>query len=550
MLLALAVRDFVLVDALELELGPGFTVLTGETGAGKSILIDALQFALGERGDAGLLREGAARAEVGAEFVAGPAVRAWLEAAGLAGEPADGVLLRRTIDAAGRSRAFVNGSPATQAQLRELGERLVDVHGQHAHQSLLRPAAQQQLLDEHGGLRDAAAAVSAAWQRLRRAATAREQAEAASATAAAEREHLRWTVEELEQLAPATGEWEQVGAAHRRLSHGASLLEGARAAVDALSESEGAAAGRIDSVAARLSSLASYDERLRPAIEALAAASIQVEEATRALNHYLAGLDLDEELLARAEARVGALHAAGRRFRCPPEELPALLESSRSRLAALAAATDLDGLRAAEAGAGDELGRLARALSAARAGAAAHMGQEVTRAMQDLAMAGGRFEVALQPAELSAGGAERVEFLVAGHAGGTARPLAKVASGGELSRISLAVSVIAATATAVPTLIFDEVDAGIGGAVAATVGRLLRELGQSRQVLCVTHLPQVAAQGDQHLQVTKLAGADGRPVSRIARLDRAARVEEIARMLGGEQLTDTSRKHAREMLAG
>jgi DNA repair protein RecN (Recombination protein N) len=548
MLLSLAIRNFVIVDELELEFAPGFSVLTGETGAGKSILIDALLLALGERADADVVREGAPRAEISAEFRVGDAARGWLAAQDLEGEDAGTALLRRTVDAAGRSKAFINGSAVTLAQLRELGELLVDVHGQHAHQSLLKPAAQVALLDEHGGLATQAKAVAERFAAWRKAVKARTDAEAMEGSAQLEQERLRWIVDELGEIGPEPGEWEAVQAEHKRLSHAASLVEGAQAAVDALSEAEDAALVRIDTVTARLAQLAAFDERLKPVLEALESARIQVDDAARELNSYLARTEIDDRRLAEVEARVSALHAAGRKFKAAPEELPALLASAQAKLAALTASSDLAGLCQAEATARAAYDQAAAALSKARAKAAAQMGREVTRAMQDLSLAGGRFEVQLTPAEPSSTGAERVEFLVAGHAGTTPKPLAKVASGGELARISLAISVIAATATPVATLIFDEVDAGIGGAVAETVGRLLKQLGQQRQVLCVTHLPQVAARGDQHFVVSK-ATVDGRPVSRIALLERKARVEELARMLGGVEITETTRKHAREMLA-
>jgi len=548
MLLTLSVRDFVVVETLDLDFGPGFTVLTGETGAGKSILIDALQLALGERADAGVIREGAQRSEVAAEFRADEGSALWLADAGLSGDD-DVVLLRRTVDAAGRSRAFINGSPVTLAQLRELGERLVDIHGQHAHQSLLRPAAQLQLLDEHGQHQALARAVAAAYAQLRSARQARIDAEAAAAGAATEREHLQWMAEELTELAPQAGEWERVSSEHKRLSHAAGLLEGAHEAIDGLAEADFAALARIDAAAGRLRPLAGFDARLAPVLEILDSARNEVDEAVRQLNQYLDHADLDEARLAQVEARMAAIHATARKLRCAPEELAGLAESARARLAALAAASDLEGLRRSEAAADERFAQAAQRLSAARGQAAQNMGREVTRAMQDLSMAGGRFAVSLQAGEPSASGVERAEFQVAGHSGAPLRPLAKVASGGELSRISLAVSVIAAAATPVQTLIFDEVDAGIGGAVADVVGHRLKQLGQIRQVLCVTHLPQVAAHADRHLVVTKLQGPDQRPVSSVVPLDRAGRVEELARMLGGQQITDTTRKHARELLA-
>jgi DNA repair protein RecN (Recombination protein N) len=548
MLLALSIRNVVIVDTLELEFAPGFTVLTGETGAGKSILIDALLLALGERADADVVREGAARADINAEFRVNGAAAAWLATNELTSEDGN-VLVRRTVDASGRSKGFINGTAVTLAQLRELGELLVDVHGQHAHQSLLRPAAQLALLDEHGGLAAAAREVGAAYGAWRREREARSRAEQMAGAAALEQERLRWIVDELSALAPQAGEWDAIESEHKRLAHAASLLEGARSAVDALSEGDGAALERIDAVLARLAQLSGFDARLAPIAATLDAARIQVDDAARDLTRYLAQTEIDDARLAEVEARVTALHAAARKFRCAPTELAALLAQAQEKLNALAAAADLDGLKRREAEAEQVYLKLARALSKQRTRAAANMAREVTRAMQDLAMPGGRFDIALTEGEPTAHGMQRAEFLVAGHAGVTPRPLAKVASGGELARISLAVSVIAATATPVATLIFDEVDAGIGGAVAETVGRLLQQLGRERQVLCVTHLPQVAARGDQHCVVSKVEAEDGRPVSRIAALDRRARVEELARMLGGLQITDTTRKHAREMLA-
>lgn len=551
MLLALAIRDFVIVEALELDLAAGYTVLSGETGAGKSILIDALLLALGERGDAGVVREGAARAEIVAEFAATPAAQEWLAAAelGVEDSPAT-VLLRRVVDSGGRSRAWINGTPATLAQLRELGELLVDVHGQHAHQSLLKPAAQLALLDAHGGLRAEVASVAAAHAVWRRAQRAREAAEQMAAAAAAETDRLRWIVEDLGELEPQPGEWEAVSAEQQRLAHAASLLEGAQLAITELSEADDSALGRIDTMAARLAQLAAFDARLAPIAEQLEAARIQVDDAVGELQRYLDKTDIDAGRLAEVETRLSALHGAARKFRVTPEALAGLLEEARGKLAALSAASDLAALKSAAAAAHTEYLKLARALSRRRATAAAAMGRAVSRAMQDLSMPGGRFEVQLAEGEPGAQGLERCEFMVAGHAGVAVKPLAKVASGGELARVSLAIAVITATATPVATLIFDEVDSGIGGAVAETVGRLLAELGRSRQVLCVTHLPQVAARADQHWVVSKAAGESGRPVSQIVALDRKTRVEEIARMLGGATITDTTRKHAREMLAG
>jgi DNA repair protein RecN (Recombination protein N) len=386
----------------------------------------------------------------------------------------------------------------------------------------------------------------AEWKREQRA---RADAEAMAASATAEQERLRWLVDELETLAPVAGEWEQVEAEHKRLSHAASLLEGAQAAINALNEADDSALARIGTSSSRLSQLSAFDERLKPVVELIETAQVQLDEAVAALQRYVDRADLDATRLADVEARVSALHAAARRLRCAPEDLAGLLADSRAKLSALTASSDLAGLQARELAAQQRYDKVASALSKARRAAARQMSTEVTRAMQDLAMPGGRFEVQLTDAEPAPAGNEKAEFMVAAHAGVAAKPLARVASGGELARISLAIAVIAASATPVPTLIFDEVDAGIGGAVAETVGRLLKQLGQSRQVLCVTHLPQVAARGDQHFAVTKESAADGRPVSHIGVLERRARVEELARMLGGQEITETTRKHAREMLS-
>jgi len=548
MLLALSIRNFVIVDELDLDFAPGFTVLTGETGAGKSILIDALLLALGERADADVVREGSTRAEVAAEFRLGEVALGWLKSNEMVHD-GNVALLRRTVDSAGRSRAFINGSPATLAQLRELGELLVDVHGQHAHQSLLKANAQLQMLDEHGGLAAQAAEVATAFAQWRARTRARDEAEAMAASALAEQDRLRWIVEELGDVAPQPGEWETVEADHKRLAHAAALLDAAQAAIETLAEADAAALAEIDTVATQLEPLAQFDERLRPVLELLATARIQVDEALGELRHYLDRADLDGARLAQVETRVAALHAAARKFRCAPAELPGVLAAAEEKMAALSAANDLDALRRAEEAAQRTYRTAAQQLSRARAAAARNMSVEVTRAMQDLSMPGGRFDVTLHRADPSANGDERVEYQVAGHSGTSPRSLVKVASGGELARVSLAISVIAASATPVATLIFDEVDAGIGGAVAETVGRLLKQLGQQRQVLCVTHLPQVAARGDQHLLVSKAASVAGPPVSRIAPLERKQRVEELARMLGGIEITDTTRKHAREMLA-
>ncbi|MES2129766.1 MAG: DNA repair protein RecN [Pseudomonadota bacterium] len=546
MLRTLTIRDFVIVDAIELEFSSGFSVFTGETGAGKSILIDALQLALGGRGDASVVREGAAKADITADFAVAGAAAAWLDENEFAVEEG-GALLRRVIDNAGRSKAFINGVAATATQLRDLGELLVDIHGQHAHQSLLKPEAQRALLDAQGGF-DVGAVAQAhkAWRALARQ---REEFETNAKNVLIERERLEWQVNELDKLAVKPGEWADVGNEHSRLSHAASLLEGAQEALAAISESEHPILSQLSSLNQKLGKLVVVDPLLQGVLDCMEPARIQLQEAVYALNDYLDRVELDPARLRSVEARLEALHSTARKFRVAPEELPDEHARLSEQLRQLADASDLDGLRAQEDKLRAAYDAVAGQLSATRAKAAKLLSTQVSTAMQDLNMTGGSFVVALNGCEPAAHGVEQVEFLVAGHAGVAPRPLAKVASGGELARIALAISVITSTATTTPTLIFDEVDSGIGGGVAEVVGRLLKRLGQERQVLCVTHLPQVASQANAHFQVAKGTSAAGKTVSRIDVLDSKARVEEVARMLGGLEITATTRKHARELLA-
>jgi DNA repair protein RecN (Recombination protein N) len=553
MLRTLTIRDFVIVDAIELEFSNGFSVFTGETGAGKSILIDALQLALGGRGEASMVREGAAKADITADFALTGQARAWLEEHEFTVDEG-GALLRRVIDNAGRSKAYINGIAATASQLRELGDMLVDVHGQHAHQSLLKADAQRALLDNQVAVRDpearaAVQAVAAAHKHWLALARQREQFETDAGNVMLERERLEWQVGELDKLAAKPGEWAEITNEHSRLSHAASLLEGAQESLLAISEADHPILSQLSSLNQKLAKLVDVDASLQAVLDCMEPARIQLQEAVYALNDYIDKVELDPERLREVDARMEALHSAARKFRVTPEELPAEHAALADKLRQLADATDLDGLREQEEAAKAAYMEVATQLSRTRAAAAGLLGEQVTAAMQELSMGGGRFEVALVAGEPSAHGLEQVEFLVAGHAGVAPRPLAKVASGGELARISLAISVITSSATVTPTLIFDEVDSGIGGAVAEVVGRLLRRLGQERQVLCVTHLPQVASQASQHFQVAKGTTEGGKTVSRIDVLSARARVEEVARMLGGLEITDTTRKHARELLA-
>ncbi|MCW5635433.1 MAG: DNA repair protein RecN [Rubrivivax sp.] len=567
MLRRLSLRDVVIVAELELELGAGFTVLTGETGAGKSILVDALQLALGGRAEATLVREGAARAEVSAEFDLPQALRPWLDEAGFATDD-DVLLLRRTVDAQGKSRAWINGSPATVAQLREAADWLVDIHGQHAWQSLTRPAAVRALLDEQAGIDGAP--LAAAWKAWRDAITALDAATAQRDALARDRERLAWQVAELDKLAPGADEWEALNAEHQRLAHGQALIDGARAALAALSDDEpgaasarGASAGSaVERAVDALADVTRYDAALEPVLEVLRSAQAQLDDAAHTLTNYVGRAEPDPQRLAELDARLSAWVGQARRYRRAPAELPALLLQWKEELAGLDAAADVQALQRAA----DEAARAWRAeaerVSRARRRAAPPLAEAVTAAMQQLGMAGGRFEVVLVPQdEPQSFGLESVELRVAGHAGSTPRALAKVASGGELSRLALAIAVTtaqrdapaggarrrdeAACAATPPTLIFDEVDAGVGGTVADSVGRLMKQLGGSAQVLAVTHLAQVAACADHHLVVSKaLVGTQ--TLSALQAVEGEARVAEIARMLGGERLSGTA--HAQAML--
>jgi len=553
MLQSLALRDFVIVDHLELDLSEGFTVLTGETGAGKSILLDALGLALGERADSSQIRETCSRAEITAIFhiddLQKKVIADWLENQGLTPED-DGstLLLKRIIESNGRSRAFINGSAASLNQLRDAGNRLVDIHGQHAHQLLLKSGAQRDLLDRHAGLSPQVEEVNQAFKRLSESRRRLMQAENAGKDIQREQERIQWQLEELDQLAPLPDEWALIQIDHARLANAAKLIGGCQTTLDLLSESETSIHSTLSQLASEMSALAKHDQSLQTVADDIHTAEIQIEELIHSLNRYLQKLDLDPDRLGEIEARMQALHSSARKYKVRPEELNLLWEDTKDQLKAIQAAENIDALR--EQVDQSEVAYLkeAQSLSKKRQQAAEKLENEVTAAMQNLSMKGGQLKIALNPlAEGSSYGLEQIEFLIAAHSGSTPRPLAKVASGGELARISLAISVITSKASFTPTLIFDEVDAGIGGAVAETVGKLLAQLGQSHQILCVTHLPQVASQGNHHFKVSKI-DKERKTISQVLPLSRADRVEEIARMLGGATITDTTRRHARELL--
>jgi DNA repair protein RecN (Recombination protein N) len=544
----ITLRDFVIVHELALDLNTGFSVLTGETGAGKSILIDALQLALGARAESSVVREGASRCEVCAEFEPTPRIQNWLEDAGF--EASAHLLLRRTVDTAGKSRAWVNGSPATATQLRELGEQLLDIHGQHAWQSLTRPDAVRGLLDAYAGTDTRP--LKAAWQAWRQAQQTLADAQQAQSTLANERERLAWQIGELEKLNPQVDEWQELSTQHSRLANAQALIDGANQSTALLEgEDNGDAEGALRQLSRAiqaLQSLGQFEPEFQTLADVLASAQAQAEDVAYSLHAYLRKTDLDPAQLAEIDERMGLWLSLARRYKKTPDELPLSLKTWRQELAQLDAAADLDSLQKTEQAAHKACLQAAKTVSQQRQKAAKPLAQAVSSAMQQLGMQGGRFEVQLQSLDApTQHGLEEVSFLVAGHEGSTPRPVGKVASGGELSRIALAIAVTTSELGEAGTLIFDEVDSGVGGAVAETVGRLMKQLGQHRQVLAVTHLPQVAACADHHLLVSK-ATAKGQVSSQVRSVQGEERVSEIARMLGGEKLSATTLAHAREML--
>jgi DNA repair protein RecN (Recombination protein N) len=550
MLTQLRVRDFAIVEELELELALGMTAVTGETGAGKSILVDAIGLLLGDRADSGTIRQGAERTDISAVFDLDPlpAARAWLAERDLDSERE--CHLRRVVASNGRSRNYINGVPQPAQALRELGELLVDIHGQHEHQSLLRRDSQRQLLDDYAGNQALVTELEGhyrTWNRLRQELRDLRQA---SNERDARFDILRYHLRELAALNLAAGEVAEMESEQRRLANASQLLETGQRLLGWLTEGdEDSVADRLNQSLRELDALSRLDARLAPVSELLNAALIQVQEASGELRGYVQDLDLDPEHLARVEQRLAAAHQLARKHRLAAEELPALrtrleaeldtLEHSETRLEELQQAVQ-NALTAYRAGADQ--------LSERRAAAARELGERVSKALAELGMPGGRFAIVLERLDKpTPGGLETVEFQVSANPGQPLRPLAKVASGGELSRISLAIQVITAHAARIPTLIFDEVDTGIGGGVAEVVGRQLRTLGGNRQVLCVTHLPQVAAQAHQQLKVEKQTDGESTH-TQVLPLNTDERVTEIARMLGGLELTANTLAHAREML--
>lgn len=541
---SISLRDFVIVRALDLDLTDGFTALTGETGAGKSILIGALQLVLGARSDAGVVREGASRCEVSAEFDSPRELTPWLEQAGL--EANDTLLLRRTVDVQGKSRAWINGSAVTATQLKEFAGQLVDIHGQHAWQSLTRPEAVRGLLDSYAEV--STENLTSFWQQWRLAQKALLQAQGAQDSLLRERERLAWQIGELGKLAPGAEEWDELNTQHGRLSNVQALRDAVHTAVDVLQEADDNATTLLSRAISSLQNQEHIEPEFKALAELLNTSLAQMEDAVHSLRGYARHAELDPQRLAELDDRLAQWVSLARRYKRAPAELPELLASWQSELHQLDKAADLAQLEKNEDQAKSAYMQEAQQVSVLRHKSAPLLADAITKAMQELGMRGGRFDVMLTPLEHPAQqGLEQAEFLVAGHSGSTPRPVSRVASGGELSRIALAIAVTTSQLGRAQTLIFDEVDSGVGGAVAQTVGRLMRQLGKDRQVMAITHLPQVAAFADHHLVVAKRTEA-GATFSTVEQVAGEQRVNEVARMLGGESLSGATLAHAKEML--
>ena len=541
----IALKDFVIVDHLALELGAGFTALTGETGAGKSILIDALQLALGGRADPSAIRDGQSKAEVVVEFAPSAPCIEWLNAAGI---DADGsaLLIRRTVDTQGRSRGWINGTPVTALQLRELGGLLVDIHGQHAWQGLMKPETNRELLDAYAGIDTQP--LQRAWADWQAALKCLTETQQAIITNEAERERLTLQLAECDKLAPQPEEWPDLQEEHSRLANAAALGESAQAALNRLCEAEVNVLGLLTRAQQALAPRTHQDTRFEAIGETLAQAMLLAQEATRDLQAYARHCEPDPNRLAELEHRLGHWMSLAKRHRCTPEELPQLRVALQQRLDTLTLATDLKTCHENVTRHEVAYTKISKQISNKRLEFKEEFAIKITSIIQQLGMTGGRLEVHMTPLDRpQATGVDFVEFRVAGHTGAAAKPVMKVASGGELSRLALAISVTTSQLGGCPTLIFDEVDSGIGGTVAHTVGHLMRTLGQQRQVLAVTHLAQVACCAHHHVQVSK-QWVQGHLQSRAEHLDRDERVTEVARMLGANGLSQTPLAHAREML--
>ena len=549
MLLALSLRDFVIVDQLNLDFDNGFTVLTGETGAGKSITLDALGLLLGDKADFSQIRHGAPEAQLSALFDISdlPELQAELREQGLLEADDTELAIRRIIDAKGKSRNFINNQAATLSQLKQIGEQLIDIHGQNAHHSLNQESAQRKLLDAFAGALPLAEQVQSAWQDWQQALSALADAQNQAESLQIERERLEWQHNELSRLNPAPNEWESLSQSHDSLAHAAEILQAAQETAELIDGDEGLQR-HLYQCQKTLEHLSNLQPRFAESLQLLASIEAELGEVSANMRDVAADVDIQPDELAAQEERMSELMSMARKYRIEPETLPAKLAETAEALQQLEAAADIAALQQAAEQQQARYQEIAAQLSEKRGQAAQTLAAETTLRMQELSMAGADFHIALLPGEPGAHGLEHIQYQVAANKGNPLRPLNKVASGGELARISLALQVVTSQYAPVPTLIFDEVDTGIGGGVAETVGKALRALGKRHQVLAVTHLPQVAACGEHHWQVKKHL-ADDKTISEIQVLDHTGRIEEIARMLGGETITDTTRSHAAELLS-
>lgn len=548
MLLALSLQNFVIVEKLHLDFQTGFTVLTGETGAGKSITLNALSLLLGDKADYSQVREGAKEAVLSALFdISGqPDLADTLREQGLLEDDGDELSIRRIIDAKGKSRSFINNQAATLAQLKAISSQLIDIHGQNAHHSLNQESAQRRLLDAFAGCLPLAEQTKTHYRAWLSAQQALQAAQAQSEQTDVERERLEWQLNELNQLNTEEGEWEALSRSHDSLANAAELLEAAYEAQEYVSGDDG-----MKSLARRchrlLDSLGNIEPRFAESLEMLDSIDAELSEISHLLGNVIDSVEINPNELAAKEKRMQELMSAARKYRIEPEQLPEKYLAVQAALQDLEAAADIDALEKAVNEAEQQYRHTAQQLSAARAKAACTLAEETTAHMQQLAMKGAKFHIELLPSQPTEHGLEHIQYQVAANKGSRLQPLNKVASGGELARISLSIQVVTSQYTQVPTLIFDEVDTGIGGGVAETVGKALQLLGRKHQVLAITHLPQVAACGEHHWQVAKRSDGE-QTVSEIKVLDTEARIEELARMLGGEKITTTTRQHAAEML--
>ena len=553
MLTHIHIWNFAIVEALDIELESGLSVLTGETGAGKSILLDALGLALGDRADSTVIRHGENRAEISVTFDTSntPNAEAWLKEHEF--DSAHECIIRRTVSEKGPSKAFINGRSATVQQLRELAEMLVDLHGQHEHQSLMKAVVQQQLLDDYANHSDLVNKVVSSFKEWNKLNTEFKRLSSAKSDQDHRLDLLKYQVNELESLNLHVGESEKLDVEYKRLSNASQLIQTTESTLHALEESDkGSVSQQLAHFTSELQQLGKTDNKLNDIATLLDNASIQINEATSELHQYVDNLELDPERLSYLDERIGTIHNLARKHNVNPDELPELFESLQTELDSIENADGhLEKLQQDIIITADVYKKAANALTKSRTKSAKILSTKVTENMQELGMEGGAFKVSLNAYEAETfhtNGNEQIEFLVSANPGSPAKSLSKVASGGEISRISLAIQVIAAESTRIPTLIFDEVDVGIGGRVAEIVGLKLKELAAHRQVICVTHLAQVAALGEHHLQVSKQSDS-ANTISQINYLDKPLRVKELARMMGGIEITDQTLSHAEEMLS-